>query len=452
MDDLAARLGRTIAAPATARGRGALAVVRVSGPATGQITRSVFSPSGHARWPTRKATVGRIKDRHGRLVDQGTAVFWAGPRSYTGEDLLEVTTHGSPVVVDAVVQACLDAGAIAALPGEFTWRALRAGKIDLSQAEAVADLVEASTLEQARVAARQAEGEVARELEPIAGEALRLLADLEASLDFEEDEDLGLQASEIVRRAGAIAEAIATLVERSQRAGRVVDGASVVLLGPPNAGKSSLFNALVGRARAIVTEEPGTTRDVLEAMITLDGLPVRLVDGAGVRETSSLAEGEGVRRVLAEAERAALVVEVYDATDSYRPPRDEDETRLWVGTRLDLVDRASRTEGSVRLVDAVGGEGVEALAREIARLLEAPGAAPLESVALASRRHREAAERARSCLVRAVSEASPSSGAVDLECVALDVREAVRSLESILGGVDVERILGEVFSRHCIGK
>jgi tRNA modification GTPase len=439
----------TIVAPATPPGRGALAIVRLSGTATRRILAEVFTPDGTAPLSARRPRVGTFRDAGGRPLDEGVALLWSGPRSYTGEDLAELTVHGAPAVVQALVAACTAAGARTARPGEFTLRALRNGKLDLVRAEAIGDLVAAETLEQARIATRQLRGEVGAAVVPLAQEVLDLAADVEAGLDFAEEEDLALGAEEIADRAVGLARSIDQLLGASEPARRVREGARVVLLGPPNAGKSSLFNRLCGEERAIVTAEAGTTRDLVEEQMVIEGLPVVLVDAAGVRLARGAAEAEGVRRALGAAGGAELVLDVYDLTRPERPRAPgEGARRLPVGTHADLEWSTPPAEGSV-LVNAVSGEGVEGLRRRIAALLGAPGTAPFESVAFATLRHREAAGAAARALGRAAAASRTGAGA---ELVAVELRDALAALEGILGKVGPEELLGRIFARFCVGK
>ncbi len=438
----------TIVAPATPPGTGAIAIVRVSGPGSRQVLSRVFRPAGGGSLPERRPVLGDVLDREGVPIDRGLATWFPGPRSYTGEDLAELSVHGAPVVVDELVRACVAAGARPAEPGEFTFRALRAGKLDLAQAEAVRDLVLAATPAQARIAARQLAGEVGAALEPVAAAVLDLLADLEAGLDFAEEEDLGPGGDEISRRARDLEGRLRELLAAGELAARVREGVRVVLLGPPNAGKSTLFNALVGRERAIVTPEPGTTQDTVEETILVRGMPVILVDTAGVRETGSLAEREGVRRALSVAEGATVVLDVYSLADPFRPAGEVAPGHLRVATHADRPGDRPPSPGSL-VVSPVTGAGMDELRARIAAAAGAPGGAPLPSVALASARHREAAARAADALREAAGMAGRGEPP---EAVALPLREALRFLREILGDVDPERVLGRIFSRFCIGK
>ena len=430
----------TIVALATAPGRAALAVVRLSGPGTCAVLGRVFRRRGGRDVAVRRPALGVFLGRDGGVVDEGVALRFAAPRSYTGEDAAELTLHGSPAVVREVVAACVAAGARGARPGEFTLRALKAGKLDVAQAEAVRDLIEAATVEQARVAARQMAGEVGGLVGRFAERALDLQAELEAGLDFAEEEDVGEAPEALGAKCAALAGEIEAALAAGEAARRVREGARVVLLGPPNAGKSSLFNRLLGEDRVIVTEEPGTTRDVVEETIVVEGLPVTVVDAAGVGEAKGRAEAEGMRRAVAAARGADLVLDVFDARIG---PADRWPGGLLVGTHVDLA--GARREWDAVYVGNASGEGLAELRRTIAARLEAPGGAPLESVALATERHRDAARRAAERLRAA---ASASAG----ELAAFEVRGAVNALREILGEVRPDELLGRIFGRFCIGK
>jgi tRNA modification GTPase len=439
----------TIVALATAPGRAALAVIRLSGPDTLAILGAVFRRERGRAIPPRRPVLGWFLDRGGASIDRGIALLFPAPHSYTGDDLAELTVHGAPAVVRELIAACAALGARPARPGEFTLRALESGKVDLAQAEAVRDLVEAATLEQARVAARQLGGEVSATIGPLAEQALDLLADVEAGLDFaEEEENLALAPATIAARCAEIVTRLDAALGDSENARRVREGARVVLRGAPNAGKSSLFNQLVRADRVIVTDEPGTTRDLIEELVVLDGLPVVLVDAAGVGAAVGAAEREGERRALSASGRADLVLEVYDLSLPERPGGEAGPRRLRVGTHADLPAAGPPAPGTIA-VNARTGAGVDPLRAAIAAALEAPGDRPLESVALATDRHRDAARRAGDRLREAARVASTGGGA---ELAAVEIRAAVGALHEILGEVGPEDLLERIFARFCIGK
>lgn len=444
----------TIVAAATAPGRAALAIVRLSGPATRDVLRRVFRRLRGRDVPVRRPVLGAFVDVTGQAMDEGTVVLYAAPRSATGEDVAEMTIHGSPALVRALVAACRAAGARDAQPGEFTLRALRHGKLTLDRAEAVRDLVEAATLEQARVAVRQLAGEVGGAIAPLAERTFDLLADVEAALDVAEDErDLTDSDARLAERAADLARAIDELLDSGRPAHRVRDGARVVLLGPTNAGKSSLFNRLVGSTRTIVTDEPGTTRDLVEELVVVAGLPLVLVDAAGVADAERAAalgraETLGIARALDAAERADLVLEVYDLSRAERPAGLPAAGRLRVGTHADLPAAAPPAQGSVQ-VSSVTGAGLDELTRRIADALEAPGSRPLESVALASDRHRVAAAHARDAILRGREALFAGPG---LDAAAAELRGALHALREILGEIGPEELLGRIFAKFCVGK
>jgi tRNA modification GTPase len=437
----------TIVAQATAPGRSAIAVIRLSGTGARAIATRLFRRErGTKPGAARRAVLGEFLDEHGVQLDQGLLIWFPAPHSYTGEDLVECHLHGSPVLVRQWIASCLALGARLAEPGEFTRRALHAGKLDLTRVEAIADLIAAESAEQGRIALRQLRGEVATALQPTADELLWLLADVEASLDFADSEaDLGLAGQDTQVRAAAIATRLSELLANSQPAARVREGARVVLLGPPNSGKSSLFNRLLGHDRVIVSPEAGTTRDLIEETIVIEGLPVTLCDTAGVGEMKSIADRLGQERATQAATRADLVLAVYNPKHDYRPAI---EGALAVATHGDLLQQESLVPGSI-VVSSHDGSGFDQLRSAIAGRLQAPGTAPLESVALATSRHRAAAERAQAALARAGTLAQHNAG---LELVAVELRAALTDLRAILGDVDTEQLLGVIFSRFCIGK
>ncbi len=439
----------TIVAQATPPGRGALAVVRLSGSRSAEILAHVFTRVSAAPLIDRRPMLGCVRDRSGAIIDQAMATLHRAPHSVTGEEVAEITLHGSPAIVRETVAACISAGARPAAPGEFTLRALRHGKLDLAQAEAVRDLVEAGSVEQARIAARQLAGEVSAAIGPLADAIFELLAEVEAGLDFADGEAvLALDGAAVTERVEHLASRIDRLAGASERARRIREGARVVLLGPTNSGKSSIFNNLIGFDRVIVTAEPGTTRDLIEEQVVIEGLPTVLVDAAGVGDPGGHAEAEGMRRALAAAEAAHLVLEVYDLSLPDRPAGPPAPLRLRVGTHADLPPAGAPAEGTIA-VSSRTGQGIDALRAAIAEALHAPGARPIESVALATERHLAAALDARDALRAASGLAQNEAGP---ELVALELRRAVHALREILGDVGPEALLERIFARFCIGK
>jgi tRNA modification GTPase len=457
----------TIVAVATPPGRGGLGVVRLSGAAAQAVALRLVGP-GRAAFEPRRATFARVRaaatgngpDAPGPAFDQVVCTFFPGPQSFTGEDVVEVSAHGSPVVLARIVEEAVRAGARLARPGEFTLRAYLAGRLDLVQAEAVADLVEAVTPAQARLAFDQLEGTLTGRMAMFEHTLFEHITRLEASLDFPEEGyhfgDPTALAADLAALEHAIDEVLG-----GAGAGRLVrDGAVVVLAGRPNVGKSSLFNALLGTARAIVTSVPGTTRDLLTERCDLAGIPVTLVDTAGVREPGDLVEREGVDRARRAAEAADLRLIVIDRSE---PLTDEDEVLLRDASAasslvvlskgdlrpswgLDVLPEGWRSRGVE--VSALTGSGVGTLCR---RIVESLGASePARDVpTISNLRHirllervREAVARGRGVLVAGASE----------EFVLADLREASEALAEVTGRRTTEDVLEAIFARFCIGK
>lgn len=439
----------TVFALASAPGRGGVAVLRVSGPRAGAVVETL------CRRPLprpREATVARLADPGtGEVIDSGLVLWFPAPRSFTGEDVAELHVHGGRAVVSALADA-LSAlpGLRPAEPGEFTRRAFENGKLDLTEAEAVADIVAAETAAQRRQALRQLDGALGRLYEGWRDRLTRALAHVEADIDFP-DEDLpeGVAAAMRPVLSGLAAEIAAHLDDR-HRGERLRDGIAVAILGAPNAGKSSLLNALARRDVAIVSERAGTTRDVVEVHLDLGGWPVTLADTAGLREATDEIEGEGIRRALDRAEKADLRLAVFDAT---RLPDLDPRTRALLGpATIPVVNKADRVPGldaeavlpGALAVSATTGAGLPALLSRLTAMagegLDAAG-----PPALTRARHRAALEECRGALARALEAPLP-------ELAAEDVRLASRALGRITGRVDVEDLLDVIFRDFCIGK
>jgi tRNA modification GTPase len=439
----------TIAAPATPAGRGGIAIVRVSGARAREIARQVLG-----RLPVpREATLSTFRDAAGVMIDRGVALFFPAPNSYTGEDVLELHGHGGPVVVHELLRRCVEAGARLARPGEFTERAFLNGRLDLAQAESVADLIDASTVEAARSAARSLEGEFSRRVVSVANGLLEIRMHVEACIDFPEEEIDPDDTSAIARKTGAVMRELDALIAAAAQGSVLREGLTVVLFGRPNVGKSSLLNRLAGEELAIVTPIPGTTRDYVRATIALRGVPIHVVDTAGMREASDEIERIGVERSRAVLKSADAALLVQDAAHPDHP--DDDllgELRagmpvLRVLNKIDLVGvAAGRDAGvpeAVRL-SARTGEGVGDL-RDW--LLQAAGWRPQgEGVFMARRRHLQALEAGRLHLAAATDPGA------SLEVMAEELRLAHRALGAITGEVSADDLLGEIFSRFCIGK
>jgi tRNA modification GTPase len=424
----------TIVARATAPGPAALAVVRLSGPEVRRIA-SEISPAVDFGEPWRARLV--VVDG---AADRAVVIPFCAPRSYTGEDMLELTVHGSPAVVRSLIERCLAAGARPAGPGEFTRRAVANGKLDLVQAEAVRDLVRAETAWQARNAREQLDGLLSRRLGELRDELVELLARLEAALDFV-DQGVALDGADAAARLESCREAVAALLATAAAGERIRDGVRVAIVGPPNSGKSTLFNTLLGRERAIVGPHPGTTRDVLEAELEIGGLRVTLADTAGLREADDPVEEEGVRRARAAAAAAAVVLELWPA-GSGQPPgaAPADDATIRVLSKADLPHPAA---GSLLAVSCATGQGVDRLRERLAETV-ARGIPDLGGEVAISERHRRGLERA-------AAELAACDLAVP-ELAAESLRWAARELEALIGGLATEELLDEVFASFCIGK
>lgn len=438
----------TIAAVATPPGRGGVGIVRASGSAAAKVARTVVGTLPAQR----VATYCTARDQEGRAIDRGLALYFAGPASYTGEDVFEFHGHGGAAVTGAVLQAFLRAGARLARPGEFTERAFLNDKLDLAQAEAVADLIDAQSTEAARLAMRSLAGEFSRAVDGIVAELTELRALVEATLDFPEEDVDALHFRDAGRRLDRTRSALAALTA-SSRAGRAYrDGLHVVIAGRPNVGKSSLLNRLARDDRAIVTATPGTTRDILRESIVVGGIPLVVSDTAGLRDTSDTVEREGVARARREVARADAVLYVFDASDA-SDAGDGDRVadipervpRLRIYNKVDLVPRATaRRSGMTLWLSAHTGAGIELLEEALVEL--AGGRSAEGSAFLARERHLLALESA----ARELADAAATDRRWEL--FAEHLRLAQDYLGSITGQVSADDLLGEIFSRFCIGK
>lgn len=441
--------GDTIAAIATPPGRGGIGVVRVSGPRAAQIAQAV---TGSLPQP-RRAHFSSFKAADGGAIDQGLALYFPAPHSYTGDDVLELQGHGGPVVMRALLSRCLALGARVAEPGEFTRRAFLNDRIDLAQAESVADLIDAASEEAARCAARSLVGEFSERIHALVDELTDLRAHVEACIDFPEEE---IDPADRAAREAKLARVVAGLdaLLATARQGAILrEGLTVVLVGRPNVGKSSLLNRLAGEDVAIVTPIAGTTRDYVRATIDVEGVPIHLIDTAGLREAADEVERIGVERAWKAVAGAAAVMYI-DVAGGEAPPPAEHADRLPQGVplahvvnKIDLVGKkAGRAEGpagTTLYVSAKTGEGIDAV-REW--LLEVAGWKPQgEGLFMARARHVAALEAASGFLRSASSQQA-------IELQAEDLRLAQQSLGQITGEVSADSLLGEIFGRFCIGK
>lgn len=477
----------TIVAISTPAGRGGIGVVRLSGPQAREIVAplvqlrhplaagcarfgELLDLSGGAKttadpWGTtnNRTSAGEAEqDTDLRVLDEAVVTLFAAPNSYTGEDVVEIAAHGAPVLLEYLVRQCCAGGARLAEPGEFTQRAFLAGRIDLTQAEAVNDLIGSVTLEQARVAARQMSGALAKTVAPVKAELVDLIAEMEAGIDFAED-DIDVMAAE--RIAAQIAEVRAPLValERSFAYGRVVrEGFRLAIVGRPNAGKSSLFNRLVERERAIVTAAPGTTRDTVSERVSMEGIPVELIDTAGLREGADEAERMGVARTREAMAEADVVLLVVDATVGISQ---EDRAVLEQGAsggsavlvawnKSDLVGEVRGPESGgcatpTISTSALTGEGIEELRAAIVAAVAGGEGGVREAAMLTNLRQHQAVEQALGGLA---SARLAVDAAIPHEMLLLDLYESLRGLDALTGATTTEDVLRLIFSRFCIGK
>jgi len=444
----------TIAAIATPPGPGGIGVVRVSGPRAEALAGHVFQRRGAGPWQTHRLYHGRIIAADGTPIDDGLAVLMRAPRSYTGEDVLELHCHGSPVLLQRVLQSVLGRGARAARAGEFTQRAFLNGKLDLAQAEAVVELVRARTPDAAQAAAEQLFGGLSAHLTALRETLVRAKAHLEARIDFS-DEELDLDDAALLPELETARAGVAELLRTYERGRLLRDGLRVAITGLPNAGKSSLLNALLGAERAIVTAEPGTTRDVIEASLDIDGVPVVLYDTAGLRDGSDEAERLGVDRARTVAAGADVVLVVLDTARALAPQR-----RLLVGEPLAVLNKIDLpTAWSAAELGAIAGDhpavrvsatvplGLDDLRQAIAQRAAVAWSDHLPT--LTSARQYDSLAKAERSLANAIDALRRG---VPPDLVAVDVQAALEHVGAVTGIVTSEDILDAVFREFCIGK
>ncbi len=440
----------TIAAIATAPGRGGIGVIRVSGDGLREFSRRLCATEPLPR----QATLTGFRDASGQLIDTGLLLFFPRPHSFTGEDVLELHGHGGPVVTQMLLSRCLDLGARLAEPGEFTRRAFLNGKLDLAQAEAVIDLIDAATTSAARSAVRSLHGDFSREINILLEQLTELRALVEATLDFPDEDIDFLQAADAFGRLERLQQRLATVFDRAQQGKLLQGGLNVVIVGQPNVGKSSLLNRLAGDDLAIVTAVAGTTRDVVRSTLQIEGIPLHIIDTAGLRETEDEIEQIGIARTWREIERADLVLLLVDAQSGVGQAEQtilerlpEKLARITVYNKIDLAGRGAERhvepDGVAISLSAKHGDGVELLRSELLRIA---GWHPAEDVFIARERH-----------LRALAETAEHIAAAraqlpQLELFAEELREAQIALGSITGQFSADDLLGEIFGRFCIGK
>jgi tRNA modification GTPase len=447
----------TICAQATANGRGGIAVLRISG----ELSRTIGEAILGNLPPPRMAELLHFRNEHGEPIDQGIALFFPAPHSFTGEDVIELQGHGGPVVMDRLMRQVLSLGARAARPGEFSERAFLNGKIDLVQAEAIADLIDSASEQAARSALRSLQGLFSTEVHQLVDKLTELRIYVESAIDFPEEEVDFLQEGDVSSRLGGIIHQLERVVESAREGVLLQEGMTLVIAGRPNAGKSSLLNALSGKESAIVTEIPGTTRDLLKEQIEIDGLPIHIIDTAGLRESEDRVEQEGIRRAWQEIEKADRVLLLIDdqlgesEEDRQTIKRIEQHREVPLTILRTKVDQSGKEPGIQNskqqnreiAISAHTGAGMAALRTF---LKECAGYQPTgEGTFLARRRHLEALQQARSAL---------EQGRIQLvdfhagELLAEELRLAQESLAEITGTFTSDDLLGKIFSSFCIGK
>jgi tRNA modification GTPase len=448
----------TIAAITTPKGFGGVGVIRLSGPAVQIIAEEVLEKLP----PPRQAKLAWFRDHRGEAIDQGLALFFPAPHSFTGEDVLELQGHGGPMVLDLVLRRLVELGARLARPGEFSERAFLNGKLDLAQAEAIADLIESGTETAARLARRTLSGDFSRRLYALIDELIRLRTYLEAGLDFPEEEIDFLADSTLGTAIGALLSQLEAVLASAQQGCLVREGLRAVIAGPPNVGKSSLLNALTGSEAAIVTDIPGTTRDLLHREIQIDGLPLHLTDTAGMHSSDDLVEQEGIRRARQEIAAADAILWVSD--DSRNP-----DTQAFNLSALDLptgspipmvlirnkVDLTGRKPGLTRTAERVEialsareGLGIEFLREHLKELAGYQGG-EADGIFMARRRHLDALNRALTAMREARANLQQQRSG---EFIAEDLRQAQQALGEITGEFTTEDLLERIFTSFCIGK
>jgi tRNA modification GTPase len=442
----------TIAAISTPPGEGAIALVRVSGANAIAVADKIFrGKEAPSHFASHVQHVGEIFSSQGRLIDQVVLSVHRAPASYTGEDLVEISCHGGTLVSAKVLETCLRAGARAARAGEFTERAFLNGKMDLTQAEAVIDLIRAKTDLALRSATEQLEGRLGQQIRNIRDELIELLAHINASIDFPEEGITPDEGDTLRERLASIREAIAALLATADQGRILREGVRVVIYGATNAGKSSLLNRLLGYDRVIVSDTHGTTRDTIEETVNLDGVPIRLLDTAGLRTSSSDLERLGIARTEKSLQLADLRLHIADRNAPKPPHFDEragDPNDILILNKSDLPENIDWKNFQALRISCLTGDGLPELQKEILTRITKQNLKPESTVAI-NVRHRD-------CLRRALESCDRASTGLEQgfspEYVALDLNEGLRAVGEVIGVADVEEILDSVFSQFCIGK
>ncbi len=438
----------TIVAPATPPGRGGVAMVRISGPRAKEIAQHILGKIPQPRY----AVFSAFMDNTGQAIDEGLALFFPGPHSFTGEDVLELQGHGGPYVVDSLVKRILECGARLARPGEFSERAFLNDKLDLAQAEAIADLIDASSTQAARSALRSLQGEFSKKIHALVESVTRLRIYIEAAIDFVEEEIDFLADEQVNLQLKSIVNELEQIQSQAVQGALLREGITAVIAGQPNVGKSSLLNALSGKDIAIVTDIPGTTRDLLREHVNIDGMPMHVIDTAGLRDSDDPVEQEGIRRARSEIARADLVLFVVDASQKIQvklsdvlPEIPEHASIIAIRNKIDLLE-PTEMNGFLN-ISAKTGLGIDILKQEIKARVGFQS--NTEGLFSARRRHLDALNRAHKFLQSAYSQLKENRAG---ELVAEDLRQVQLALSEITGEFTSDDLLGRIFSSFCIGK
>jgi len=433
----------TIAALATPVGRGGIGVIRISGPRVPEIAQTML---GQLPQPRKAIFTDFVAAKKSELLDQGIALYFPAPHSFTGEDVLELQGHGGPIVMDLLLNSTLKLGARLAHPGEFSERAFLNGKMDLAQAEAIADLIDSASTQAARCALRSLQGEFSAQIHALVEQLIWLRSYIEAGIDFVDEEIDLLADGQVFEKIKKLISDLDNILDKAQQGYLLKEGMRIVLVGEPNVGKSSLLNCLAGRETAIVTPIPGTTRDVVRDQIQLDGMPLHITDTAGLRETDDPIEQEGIRRTQLALKEADLVILLLDD----RHPDDKatllsEQAPLIIRNKIDLSGHdVGISEEGVLYLSAKTGAGIELLR---AYLKEKMGLqTSSEGSFMARRRHLDALQRAKMALTIALNHAQAT------ELLAEELRQAQEALGEITGEFSADDLLGQIFSSFCIGK
>lgn len=443
----------TIVALATPPGRGGIAVVRVSGAKVKDIMQGIVNQSLTPRY----ASYLPFLDENNEVIDEGIAIYFPNPHSFTGEDVLELQGHGGPVVVDLLLQRILSLGARLARPGEFSERAFLNGKMDLAQTEAIADLINANSKQAARSAMRSLQGDFSKEIHALNEKIIHLRMYVEAAIDFTDEEIDFLSDSKITNQLIVICEDLAAIQQKAKQGSFLREGITAVIAGEPNVGKSSLLNCLSGKEVAIVTDIPGTTRDVLRDYILIDGMPMHIIDTAGLRQTQDVVEQEGIRRAYQEIEQADILLYVVDATKNVSvdlsdlPQSVLSKPIIFIRNKIDLTSTQPMVQAeedkTVISLSAKSGTGVDLLKQQIKAQVGFQGDG--DGIYLARRRHLDALARAQAHVEDSLKQLSHSRSG---ELAAEDLRLAQLALCEITGEFTADDLLGRIFSSFCIGK